>query len=278
MAATMTHIDLSLFIISILGAVSNVLLLVAFIKDPLKCFRNSGTYLVINLAVSDFLTRGFFSYAYIDPNEFLIFHFFLRWFASVSFVSLTSISIDRFLLVAYPIEHRMLINGKVLVLWLAVIWMISSVIPASTMFSDVSDTNSRDAFFTFSVIFILLSFVMYSFTYYKLKRQSRNLALQNSTESRAQEMRILKEKRFLNTIVIIACIAFVCTVPSLIFFLFGEYMSIDFENPASVMVLMLSVYIFQVTFAVNPLIYILRLPSYRKTFYSFHCRRRIASI
>ena len=278
MAATMTHIDLSLFIISILGAVSNALLLVAFIKDPLKCFRNSGTYLVINLAVSDFLTSGFFSYPYIDPNEFLIFHFFLRWFVSVSFVSLTSISIDRFLLVAYPIEHRMLINGKVLVLWLAVIWMISSVIPASTMFSDVSDTNSRDAFFTFSVIFILLSFVMYSFTYYKLKRQSRNLALQNSTESRAQEMRILKEKRFLNTIVIIACIAFVCTVPSLIFFLFGKYMSIDFENPASVMALMLSLYIFQVSLAVNPLIYILRLPSYRKSFYSLYCRGRIASV
>ena len=272
----MTHIELLLFIISILGAVSNVLLLIAFIKDPLKCFRNSGTYLVINLAVSDFLTSGFFSYAYIDPNEFLIFHFFLLWFASVSFVSLTSISIDRLLLVAYPIKHRMLI--KVLVLWLAVIWMISSVIPVSTMFSDVSDTNSYNAFCTVSVIFNVSSFVMYSFTHYRLKKQSRNLALQNSTESRAQEMRILKEKRFLNTIVIIACIAFVCTVPSLIFFLFGKYIIIDFENPASVMALMLSVYIFQVTFAVNPLIYILRLPSYRKTLYSFYCRGRIASI
>ena len=278
MAVTMTHIDLSLFIISILGAVSNVLLLVAFIKDPLKCFRNSGTYLVMNLAVSDFLTSGLFCYAHINPNEFLIFQFFLRWFVSVSFVSLTSISVDRFLLVAYPIKHRMLINGKVMVLWLAVIWMISSVIPASTMFSDVSETSSYNAFCTVSVIFIVSSFVMYSFTYYRLKKQSRNLALQNSTESRAQEKRILKEKRFLNTIVIIACIAFVCTVPSLIFFLFGEYMGIDFENPASVMVLMLSVYIFQVTFAVNPLIYILRLPSYRKKFYSFYCRRRIASI
>ncbi len=34
----------------------NVLLLVAFLKDPLKCFRNSGTHLVMNLAVSDCLT------------------------------------------------------------------------------------------------------------------------------------------------------------------------------------------------------------------------------
>ena len=35
--------NLLLVIISIVGLVSNVLLLVAFIKAPLKCFRNSGT-------------------------------------------------------------------------------------------------------------------------------------------------------------------------------------------------------------------------------------------
>ena len=44
---------LLLLIFPIFGAVSNVLLLVAFIKDPLKCFRNPGTYLVMNLSVSD---------------------------------------------------------------------------------------------------------------------------------------------------------------------------------------------------------------------------------
>ena len=43
-------------VICIVRVVSNVLLLVAFVKDPLKCFRNSGTYLVMNLSVSDCLT------------------------------------------------------------------------------------------------------------------------------------------------------------------------------------------------------------------------------
>ncbi len=46
---------LPLITISVLGVALNVLLLVAFLKDPLKCFRNSGTYLVMNLAVSDCL-------------------------------------------------------------------------------------------------------------------------------------------------------------------------------------------------------------------------------
>ena len=51
--------SVSYVVICILGVVSNALLLVAFLKDPPKCFRNSGTYLVINLSVSDCLTSLF---------------------------------------------------------------------------------------------------------------------------------------------------------------------------------------------------------------------------
>ena len=72
--------------------------------------------------------------------------------------------------------------------------------------------------YTIYVIIIAFSAVTYASTYYKLKKQSRNIALQNSNECRAQGMRILKEKRFKKTIIIIACIAFVCIVPSVIFF------------------------------------------------------------
>ncbi len=40
----------------------------------------------------------------------------------------------------------------------------------------------------------------------------------NQNVNCAQEIRTLKEKQFLKTIIIIACIAFACVVPSLIFF------------------------------------------------------------
>ena len=63
-------IHLSLLIIPILGGVSNVLLLVAFIRDPLKCFRNSGTYLVMNLSVSDCLACLLYSFLDVDPKAF----------------------------------------------------------------------------------------------------------------------------------------------------------------------------------------------------------------
>ena len=113
-----------LIIICILGAVSNVLLLVAFIKDPLKCFRNSGTYLVMNLSVSDCLyclTVPFlFTKITVNDSRSII-HFLAFYFGGVSFLSITSISIDRFSMVAYPIKHRTLMKSKTIILWIAAI-------------------------------------------------------------------------------------------------------------------------------------------------------------
>ena len=37
------------------GVVSHLLLFICLLKDPLKCFGNSATYLVANLALSDFI-------------------------------------------------------------------------------------------------------------------------------------------------------------------------------------------------------------------------------
>ncbi len=63
--------DLPLIKISVLGVALNVLLLLAFLKDPQKCFRNSGTYLVMNTVKTDWLKQPIF----IGCNQFLIGHF-----------------------------------------------------------------------------------------------------------------------------------------------------------------------------------------------------------
>ena len=267
-------------VMCILGVVSNVLLLVAFLKDPLKCFRNSGTYLVINLSVSDCLT-SLLTLVYHSVRRFSshgLTDFFINWMTCVSFVSIASISIDRFWMVSYPIRHRILMKSKIVVLWIAAIWIVNILISFSLTISDVSYTNERRGVCAYSLILIILSSVMYSSTYYKLKNQSRNMTLQNSAEGRAQEMRILKEKRFLKTIIIIACIAFICIVPfSFLFFLYYSLSFIANDVQALIIFFAASAVIYQINFAVNPLIYILRLPNYRKTFYLLYCKRKTRS-
>ena len=262
-----------LTIMSVLGAASNICLLVAFIKDPLKCFRNSGTYLVMNLSVADCL------FCLITPFQFTqiagkihsnwIITFLVFWFAGVSFVSITSISIDRFLMVAYPMKHRILMKCKVMILWIAAIWIVICLAIALPVFHD---RGNRNRTYIVSIIFIIILAVMYSSTYYKLKKQSNNMALLTN-KTRAEEIRIRKEKRFLKTIIIIACVAFSCVVPYMTFFLSYDSLSLPKDKLSSEVIGTASLVIFYSNFAVNPFIYFLRLPNYRKTFYLLYCRR-----
>ena len=242
----LTSLILPAIIICILGVLSNVLLLIAFIKDPLKCFRNSGTYLVVNLSVSDCLTCLISSVVYIRGRNqnHLILYFPMFWLAGVSFISIASISIDRFLMIAYPIKHRILMKGKVMILWIAAIWILSSVIPIFRLFSDdrVRETVDIIVLNVYPVIVIILSSVMYSSTFYKLKKQLYKIQA-------SQEIRILKEKCFIQTIIIIACTAFVSVVLSLIFSM--VYNSLGFNSLALEIVGAISIFILCLNFAVN---------------------------
>ena len=258
--------------IGILGALLNILLLVAFVKDPLKCFRNSGTYLLMSLSVSDCLTCSFAAFYFFRSlgKISLVFKMFNWWFLTTSIVSMASISIDRLIMVCYPIKHRVLIKGKVVATWITSIWVGSGVRPMLTLYYKRKEIVD----YFIGVALVILSTVLYACTYNKLKQQSRNIALQNSSENRAQQMRLLKEKRFFNTIVIIVTIAVICTIPAVIFFIIVNHFGWE-EDEIAINILEK---IFSSTFytnnAVNPLIYVLRLPNYRKTFHLLYWRKR----
>ena len=260
-------------VIAVAGAILNISLLIVYIKDPLKCFRNSATYLVMNLAISDCATCSIFLFLRLFLLLFgknPIFEFFLHCLMTASCLSIASISINRFLMVAYPIKHRILIKGRFMILWISAIWIISSL-PFVFIFDGKHDEDKiyyGYAVFAFNVVIVLVSAVMYSLTYYQLKKQSRNIcSLQNSSECRAQEIRIRKEKRFLNTVVIIACVALFCLVPTIALFPFHMHL------PSKNLIFGILVCVLYLNFAINPLIYVIRLPNYRKSYLLLYCRR-----
>ena len=266
------------FIIGFFGVTSNALLVIALIKDPLKYFKNSGTYFIINLSVSDLL-KSLYGVSLLHKviagtSEFdMVLKSLNLTFGIVSIASIASISIDRFLLVAYPLKHHQLFTRKVMILWLLVTWMSGIALPMSGLFFDYQ-MSLMLAINCLDISLVLFSVAMYAITYFTLKKHSRNIAQRNATEGRAQEIRILKEKKFLKTITLIACIAFFCIVPPMISFQLKR--SLDFWNDEleTVMLHKMFIYIFYINFAVNPIIYVLRLPNYRKTFNSIYCKRR----
>ena len=119
---------------------------------------------------------------------------------------------------------------------------------------------------------ILFSSMMYALTYYKLKKQSRNLALENISD-RQQQTRILKEERLLRTITLIACIAFACIVSSAIDFIYRLFQNLSGENQDKQAMKRVFFGIFYLNYAINPLVYVLPLSNYRKTFYLLYCNK-----
>ena len=269
------YVHLPVLSIVSFGAISNILLLVAFKKDPLKCFRNSGTYLIMNLSVFDLLTcllAPFFLKAIEVPHFNNVFEFIVLSSGCSSMLSLVSISVDRFLLVAYPLKHRYFMNRKVILLWFSGIWLMAVGQPSLRLL--YGESNTMIGIYCFNTTIILLSVTMYAITYTKLKKHSIDIISQNSTESRAQEKRNNKDKQFLKTIILVACIAFVCLVPSMVYFLFRGPLGILKDSQVSWILLVISATCFYTNFALNPLIYILRLPMYRRTFSLIYCKRR----
>ena len=268
-----SYLDILPYCVCIFGAIIHVFLIIAFIKDPIKCFKNSGTYLVVNLAASDFLV------CLITPTKCCIpknWHW--QWprhlvvFSSmnVSILTIASISLDRFFLIVYPFKHRGLTRGKKIFVWLACIWLIGSAYPAKNfVFSVKTDVDTYIRILT-QILPVLFASVVYGLTYYALKKQSQNLALENIL-NRQQQARIMREKQFLKTIIIVACIQVVCVVPSTIFFHMNVFQKL-FSDGLTVEVLNeVSSGIFHINFAVNPLVYVVRLPNYKKTFSLLYC-------
>ena len=254
------------------GFVVHVMLLVAFVKDPLKCFRNSATYLVASLAVSDMsVTISFpvFNSVHLERNfRFVDFRFVP---IMSSFLTIFSISVDRYLMVVHPFKHRSLINGKRMIVWIISIWIVGfGLVFTKRFIKDVTINRLFHAAVEIGLIF--LAAFIYAITYASLKKQSKFLTTQDTSANRSLEARILKEKRFLKTIAVICFVEITTLSPIIILFVIKN-MSLN-TNTMQV-IFSSNLLLFTINFVVNPFIYIWRLPKYRKTFSVLYCKCKL---
>ena len=169
------------------------MLLIAFIKDPLKCFRNSATYLVGNLALSDLLvglmllTRTFLE----SENAVVVFLHLFSFYSSMW--TIFSIALDRYLMITYPFKHRFLMSVKKMAIWIALIWFLSSVHPVKNIFI----RNENDANATklgIGLVLVLFTAVLYGKTYFALRKQARSMIGKKSKFSPKQRQYSMEKK------------------------------------------------------------------------------------
>ena len=195
---------------------------------------------------------------------------------AVSHATIISISIDRFFMVTYPLQHRGWMKGKTMAAWLACIWFLSVVYPAKKLaFQNARYDKLAGTFFGLTVI--LSSAAIYSVTCFKLRKQTRNSVLNESSNAsgRLYTARLLKEKKFLTTIIVIAIVHVVCMVPFMILYQLVILPGL-LEDPLDQIIMIICSSFYYSNFSANPFIYIARLTNYRKTFYLLYCKKIIS--
>ena len=261
-------------IIGVSGVLLHVILLIALIRDPLRCFRNSATYLIANLAVSDLIL------SICGP-----FTLFGRWDLriisgiafGVSVLAIFSIAIDRFIMVTYPFKHQYLMSGKKIILWITFFWILSSFRSFAETMLLPTNVYSFTIQNCLAVAIILLSGILYVSIFISLRKQTKNLALHCASGSnRSQATRLLKEKQFVRTIILVALIAIIGIVPySIAWFVLVRNGKLYDKTLAMDILMCFLMTLFFFTFASNPLIYFMRLPRYRKSFYILYWRQHL---
>ena len=174
---------LPVYIICSVGFLANLMLLIAIIKDPLKCFRNSATYLVTNLAISDLLFNSAFLLKRFQNfnNMFIVFLQVLSFYLSLG--TIFSISLDRFLIITFPFKHRVLMSANKMAIWIGLIWF-SSLVP--TILNIFAPDKSDKVKAAIGSILILLSSLLYGRAYFVLREQARSMADKKTASSLGQ--------------------------------------------------------------------------------------------
>jgi hypothetical protein len=242
------------------GVMSHLVLLICLAKDPLKCFRNSASYLTINLALADFTvcTGGLILTSF--AHKFAVMNHILPALTWVSLFSILSIAVDRYLLTVRPFTHRVLLNGKRLAIWIASTWLLSLCTLVKTYIFGPDELVSI-IYHTIMVLFTLLTGLIYLITYFSLRKQRRDIAGQRQSRNRSQH-------EFLKTITMVAFIQILTMVPENVR---GLLESLSYQSDLTAQVILFQMYC--LNFAINPFLYFWRLKNYRRTLCLIFCRK-----
>jgi hypothetical protein len=258
------------------GILCNAILLYGLTKDPLRCFRNCSSYLIMNNTFSDLLLSlyKFVKYYWRTCTDGFIVSRLFTAPLYISFVSIFFLALDRCFIGCYPFKYRVFMNGKKAMAVIIFQWLFA--------FLNIALKNDLEkavaGFRLFSGIgMILISCLLYAKTIYHLKKEAKYLNSQCGNTSPAEETTgtrkriICKQERFLHTIMYITFLFVLTLSPLLIFDLANKGHVYGYGNTIKEHVHMCFYFLFYSNFVINSFVYYYRLTNYRKTFKFLLC-------
>ena len=262
----------------------NALTIIVYLKE--HSLRKRSMYLVINLAVADMFVGGRVIYSFLfwgticdfwTINLFSNLSYFLilamlNVFPIVSLVNLTAISLERAHATFHPIKYR-LIKKKIFGAAVAIVWIIAGLISTSFALIGVFQPLTFELLcifdissFSFFLFCLLIIVVSYS-------RMAKKIIFGTQPHRHGVSSR---ERKLTKTLLIVTVASLQLTLP-LIIFRIREIVESSISTLISPTTFVRIFYSFSFLLyansLVNPFLYILRMPEFRRALFSFfHCR------
>ena len=260
----------SLFTISV-----NLLLCVAYWRDPFRKLQAVQNYYILNLALAD-LIMGALSeplliatYWSDDDNKHVIFfvhYLFAIISASCSLLNIMALSIVRYFAVQKPFESQNIINKRNVKISIAVIWGIAihfALLPIAGW----RDKTFQLYLYGLGCIVPTVVFTASYFMFYRAIRKRTAMIKHIGTEKKSQLLRntICIEKKATRTVLMVLVVFWVLWIP----FLICDFAVVQCSNcRTSAFRLARDITLSLVYFSsgINPLIYAWRIKAYRRAF------------
>ncbi|CAB4035110.1 adenosine receptor A1-like [Paramuricea clavata] len=117
-----------------IGVLCNSILIIVIVVDPLKILRRGAWITILNLALADFIACAglFFELLFYQIEDaetlFLVINkviFFRMFGQSASFLLLTLLTVEIYLIIKYPMKSRVMLTDKKAVLSCAFVWLLA---------------------------------------------------------------------------------------------------------------------------------------------------------
>ena len=272
-----------IFMVSLITVLANSFLLLTFLVDPLKIFRNPSTYFLIGLAIVDLLTGLVQEPIYATCFMFLYFQHpltkkcgsfmrfassFARFSISISSTIVFAFTLTQYIVVSSPLKYgRMVTKNKVLISVVA-IYLYHALFGCLPLMGVQQKIEDVIDIFLHNYAVVIVTVIFYILLHYAMKKNmaaGRSLQNEGTSTSRKEGRHIQMQRNFVRINVVLLIVLIVFFVPSVILLtvrFFMEELFTAYAIKVQIINLMTDNLLY-LKFLLDPFVYAWRMPKYR---------------
>ena len=275
-----------IIIVSSMTIVANSLLLVTFLVDPLKIFRNPTSYFLIGLAIVDLLTALIQEPIY--ATCFMLMYFqhpswtkceswmkFAAYFSafpiSISVSIVFAFTLTQYIVVASPLKYGRMITKKKAFIGVVALYLYHTLICCLPLMGVPQKTMDAIGLFFYNYAVVLVTIVVYIILHYTMKKKmtaGRSLQNEGSSTSREEGRHVQVQRSFVRLNIVLLIIMIMSFLPSVILMTIRFFLDDIFTARYGIRVLVVNLMtdnLLYLKFLLDPIAYAWRMSKYRKS-------------